>query len=220
MTTTDTQRKPKAPPGAGTLYAPELRIPDAARKEYEAGVHAIGKEKYKAAEEHFAKAAELYPPFSSAFAMLGTTYLKEHDNESAHGAFSQALSLNPNNIMALRNLAYLVMSEGKTEDAERMLRKATALAPLDLESQALLGYAELKMKHYDAALATAKRFSKSDIKKYPFVHLILAIVLEKKGDYRQSAKEYREYLKKSNDLLGQSMAVRGLDRLEKLQAHP
>jgi len=218
VTTTD-QRK-KIPMAMGTVYAPELNVPQEARKEYSEGMHAMAKGEYKTAEEHFKKAAELYPPYSSAFAALGDVYLKEKDTDGAYKAFQQALHLNPNNELALRNLGFLLANDGKLTEAERMLRTAVSVYPLDVESRVMMGYVELRLKHYDAVIATASQFSKSDKKNFPFIHLMSGIALEATGDYKQSAKEYREYLKKSNDLRGQSMAVRGLARLEKRQPHP
>ena len=216
--------------GHGVIYAAELNIPAEALNEYRLGMEALHKNDFKPAEKHLERATELYPKYSSAFNSLGVAYQRDPERQdapapgqtsailrssAAKGAFRQALALNPNNAEAATNLGIMLMNEGEPAEAERLLRIAEAIRPDRIEIAVGLMLAELKLRHFEDVLATARRLPRGAEKKFPVIHLARGAALEARSEAKEAAKEYREFLKRTNDASQAGWVQAALQRMEK-----
>uniref|UniRef100_A0AAY4DMD1 dolichyl-phosphate-mannose--protein mannosyltransferase n=1 Tax=Denticeps clupeoides TaxID=299321 RepID=A0AAY4DMD1_9TELE len=92
---------------------------------------------------HYRTALRLYPQHASAMNNLGT--LTRHPEE-AEGHYRRALEINPQHNRALFNLGNLLKSQGKEEEAERMLLDSLRFGPHFADAYSSLAslYAEQK----------------------------------------------------------------------------
>ncbi len=197
------------------VYAPELNVPDEARKQYQDGVDALKKDDLRAAEQDFRKAVELFPKYSSAYNALGVVLRKEGHEDTAGAALDRALELNPNNAEAEKNRAAIYLQAGKLEDAEKLQRRATALQPHEAAGFVTLAYLELALKRYDAALQASKDAQEKNWKKYPIIRMIRARSFEMKDERGEAIREYKAYLKSKPDETHAKMARESIERLRK-----
>ena len=81
------------------------------------------------AAEKFKRAAEADPQFVLPWIALGRLFLQNGDAVRAKDAFGQALSREPDNVVALCEMALLVADEGKMEEGKVLLARALSLDP-------------------------------------------------------------------------------------------
>lgn len=209
----------------GVVYAPEEKVPREPAREYRKGLKALEKKDVKTAEEHFLRATQLYPRFSSAFNGLGYAYELDPDerdkktglNAAAKNAYRQALLLNPNNFNALVNLGYLLISEKQSAEAERLLRMAIAIQAQSPRAFAGLMLAETLQSHFGDVLVTAKRVPSGGEDKFPIIVYMRAIAWENKPDREKAIVDYRDFVKRSPTSEQANLALEALRRLQTSQ---
>ena len=76
-----------------TLSATPYKAPGDARKAYERGLQAERNGKLADAHKYFEAAVEIYPKYLNAWFQLGTVLQKEHQNDAARTAYTQATTL-------------------------------------------------------------------------------------------------------------------------------
>jgi len=76
--------------------------------------------------------------------------------------FRAALDLDPNNVELRRELAYLLLTMGKKDEAEQEFKTVTRLAPNDLLSAAQLGFLRLNRRDLAGAMPLLERVLKGD----------------------------------------------------------
>jgi tetratricopeptide (TPR) repeat protein len=76
--------------------------------------------------------------------------------------FRAALDLDPNNVELRRELAYLLLTMGKKDEAEQEFKIVTQLAPEDLLSTAQLGFLRLNRRDLAGAMPLLERVLKGD----------------------------------------------------------
>jgi protein O-mannosyl-transferase len=82
------------------------------------------------AMKHYEKALSLDPWFSAAYYGTGLTYLSRRDVNHAEEYFAKTLSIDPDNILALSDMADVVLiRKGSPEDALRYARRAVSKSP-------------------------------------------------------------------------------------------
>jgi len=109
------------------------------------------------------------PQYSDAWAMLGWLHLDtgryeyagldnlQTEYEKALEAASRAVSLEPDNTLALKALSSIDHYLGRFEESERLARRAVALNPNDPDALAQLGWRLAVRGHYDEGLAHLRR---------------------------------------------------------------
>ena len=138
----------------GSVSVLDLKAPRKAKREYEKGYRLLMANDPSAAMDHLHKAMTIDPKFVSAHNALGTAYLDLGQNDQAKNEFLQSVALDNHLPTSYLNLgcAHLVLKQ--YPDAEDSFRKASAIAPLDLQLKLALAYAEFENRDFPAVIAT------------------------------------------------------------------
>ena len=149
---------------SGSVSKLDLKAPPKARREYEHGYQLLLRKDLKGAVEHLAKAIAIYPQFVAAHNALGSAYLNLGKNDLAQGEFSQAVGLDDHLPSSYLNLGCADLALKDYPGAEEAFRKASAIAPLDIQLQLALAYGEFLNHDYAGVLATAAKSMKASTK--------------------------------------------------------
>ena len=75
-----------------------------------------------------------HPDYLSAHIVLGRCHLEKKDDASARGAFERVLTLDSENIIALKSLAEIAERQGATDDARRWLQRLLTIDAMNTEA--------------------------------------------------------------------------------------
>jgi tetratricopeptide (TPR) repeat protein len=129
------------------------KIGSAAREELDKGVQAYKQARYESAIQHFREAARLSPEFVLAHLYEATALLQQYipgvdtpENlkfaDQAIECYKQVLVLAPQNMGAVKGLAYINLNLKKFEEAKSYYRQASQIDPSDPESFYSIGVAD------------------------------------------------------------------------------
>jgi len=104
--------------------------------------------------------------------------LKDYD--SAALKYQDILAQDPNNLTALSNLGAIRYQQGRSDEAEGFLRKASTAAPTDSTARSLLGVILVRKGQLDEAFNELTRAVALDPRN-PEAHNYLGITLSEKG---------------------------------------
>jgi Tfp pilus assembly protein PilF len=121
------------------------------RNEINMGVGAFKNAQYPEAVEHFKKAVEYDPGFTTARLYLATAYYQQYipgaespENEqmakAAFDQFNKVLETDPKNNVALASIASLFLNEKKWDEAEQWYNKELAIDPKNADAYYSLGF--------------------------------------------------------------------------------
>jgi len=173
LNTRDENGSPVQSPSASVSKL-DLKAPGKARREYEKGFQLLMKKDLQGAVEHLGNATEIYPSFVAGHNALGSAYLGLEQNEQARGEFDKAVTLDDHLPNSYLNLACAELALQQYPAAEESLRKASSIAPLDLQLQLALTYGEFRNHDYPAAVATAREVHRRKHKGAAVVHYFAA----------------------------------------------
>jgi len=148
----------------------DLKAPGKARREYEQGFQLLMKKDLQGAVEHLGNAIQIYPSFVAAHNALGSAYLEQEQNEQARGEFDKAVTLDDHLPNSYLNLGCAQLALKQYPAAEESLRKASSIAPLDIQLQLALAYGEFESHDYPAAIETAHQVHEHKHKGAALVH--------------------------------------------------
>lgn len=158
----------------GSVSALDLKAPAKAQREYEKGYQCLQRKDLKSAVQHLTKAIALYSSFVAAHNALGTAFLELGQNDKARDEFTRAVALDDHLPNSLLNLGIAQMALKEYPAAEESLRKASTIAPLDLQLSLALAYSEFKNQDYAAVVATANEVHARKHKGAAMVHYFAA----------------------------------------------
>jgi Flp pilus assembly protein TadD len=116
----------------------DLKAPAKARKEYVKGYHLLLKKQFQAALEPLKISISEYPQFVAAHNALGSAYLSLGQNDEARAEFEQAVSLDDHLPNSHLNLGVANLALKNYSAAEDAMKKASSIAPLDLDLRTAL----------------------------------------------------------------------------------
>ena len=157
-------------PAAGDLY---LRLGEANRR----------KGDLEAAIGSLSRANELLPGNPTVIGTLALALEASGNRPDAQRAYRATLDLDPDNAVAMNNLAFL-LAEGGTDldDALRLSHRAMELVPGSMEMTDTAGWVALKRGETDSAIALfAAAVAREPAEEGFRDHLLMA--LERKGDH-------------------------------------
>jgi VWFA-related protein len=186
-------RTPLASP-SGTVSTLDGKAPAKAKREYTKGYKLLQRKQLRGAVEHLTKAIKIYPNFVSAHNAVGTAYLELNQNQLAREEFAKAVALDDHLPSPLLNLGIAQLALKEYAGAEESLRKASSLAPLDLQLSLALAYAEFANQDYPAVLATAREVHARNHKGAAMVHYFAAQALAAQGNLVQAQQEMETLL--------------------------
>jgi Ca-activated chloride channel family protein len=179
---------------SGAISKFDLKAPGKARREYDKGYQLLMKKDAQSAIAHLKIATQIYPNYVAAHNALGTAYLNLNQNEQARDEFAQAVALDdhlPNSFLNL-GCAHLALKDYAA--AEETFRKASSIAPLDLQLQLALAYGEYVNRDYPAVLATARQVHERKHKTATAVHFFAAGAHQAQGHLGDAQHELETLL--------------------------
>ena len=103
--------------------------PDDERAHFNLGGYYFGQQDYPQAIEHYKKATELAPTYSTAFNILGYAYRQNADYPNAEKAFQKYIELIPKDPNPYDSYAELLLKMGRFDDSVTQYRKALSIDP-------------------------------------------------------------------------------------------
>jgi len=188
---------PPAPPGgpAAKIAARDLSIPEAARKEFEAGAKLLMKDRNtQSSIPHLRKAIELHEAFPQAYLMLGMAYLEQEKWENATSALEKAVQLDPSSAAAHIALGASLSQQKNYLAAEKALSRGLELNPEAAEGHYELGKAYWALGRWQEAEPHARKALALQ-PAYPAAHLLLGNVLLREREAASALSEFKEYLR-------------------------
>ena len=179
---------------SGSVSKLDLKAPGKARREYERGYRLLMRNDLQGAVEDLTKSIAIYPKFVAAHNALGSAYLGLGQNDLAREEFSQAIALDDHLPNSYLNLGCAELALKQYSAAEESLRKASSIAPLDVQLQLALAYGEFVNHDYPAAIATANQVHKQKHDGASAVHFFAAGAWEAQGDLSKAQQEMETLL--------------------------
>ena len=196
----------------------DLRAPRKARREYQKGYQLLMGKNLPGAVEHLTRAIALYPKFVAALNALGTAYLDLGKNEPARAEFASAAALDDHLPNSYLNLGCAELALRQYAAAEESLRKASSLAPLDVQLQSALVYGEFMNHDYAAVLATARQAAGRGKDAVPIVHFFAAGAWEAQGNFNNAEREMETLLREFPNSTSAGMFRQILEQIKAEQA--
>jgi Ca-activated chloride channel family protein len=180
---------------SGAISQLDLRAPGKAVKEYTKGYQLLLKKDYQGAVEHLEKATDIYPKFVTAHNALGNAYLKLDENEKARAEFAKAVELDDHMPNSYLNLGCSNLALKDYKGAEDAFKKASSLAPLDMQVQMGLAYAAYANKDYPAVIATAQDVHAHEHKGASVIHFFAAGAYEGQSNFSEAQTQMKLLIK-------------------------
>jgi len=179
---------------SGSVSKLDLKAPAKARHEYEKGYRLLMKKDAPGAVAHLTKSIEIYPSFVAAHNALGTAYLNQGDAGQAVEQFNRAIALDDHLPNSYLNLGCAQIAMQKFNDAESSLKKAAAIAPMDLPLLTALTYAEFANQDYPAVVSGVKQIHGRKHEGAAVVHYFAAGAMEAQGNLAGAQSEMETLL--------------------------
>ncbi len=179
---------------SGSVSVLDLKAPRKARREYDEGYRLLMQKDPQGAVQHLTKASTIYPKFVAAHNALGTAYLNLGQYEQAYHEFASAAALDDHLPNTYLNLACAQLALKQYPAAEDSLRKASTIAPLDLQLKVALTYGEFANHDYPAVLATTSQVHEGKHQGAAVVHFFAAGAWEAQGDLSAAQREMETLL--------------------------
>jgi Flp pilus assembly protein TadD len=186
-----------------------------AKEAFDKGLQAINANKLADAEKYVGEAMRLAPGHPDVLFVQGVLYLRRHNWAEAQSALEKATQLDPGNPRAFAALGMAFTNQGKYEEAIPPLEKSLQLEPGGWETQWTLAKAYYHHQQYGEALKASQQALAESNGKAPEIELLVAQSLTAVGQYEDSAKTLREFLKDHGDRPEAATARRWLEGLAK-----
>jgi Ca-activated chloride channel homolog len=211
-------------PNASPLEAPsgsvsqlDLKSPRKARREYEKGYQLLMRKDLEAAIKHLAKSTAIYPSFVAAHNALGTAYLNQGQNEPARDEFAQAVALDDHLPNSYLNLGCAQLALKQYPQAEETFKKASVIAPLDLQLLTALAYGEFLNHDFPAVITTARHVHDHKHQGAVMVHYFAAGAWEAQDNLPEAQHEMETLLREDPKSASAGQFRQILDELKKEQ---
>ncbi len=172
----------------------DLKAPGKALREYDQGYRLLMRKDPRGAVEHLTKSIAIYPKFVAAHNALGSAYLSLGQNEQAQGEFTKAVALDDHMPNSYLNLGCAELALKQYPAAEESMRKASSIAPLDVQLQLALSYAEFVNHDYSAVIETAHQVHERKHEGAAVVHFFAAGAWEALGNLSKAQREMETLL--------------------------
>jgi carboxypeptidase family protein/tetratricopeptide repeat protein len=173
----------------------ELRIPGKARDEYQKGLERSGNNDPAGSLSHFTKATKAFPDYYEAFYHIGVLEMGLNHKNEAMQAFQRAIDLSGGRYASAQfGLGKLLYLDGKTVEAESIIRRGLDVDQNSPDGHVLLGVALLRLKRDDDAARSAREALLRE-PDYAYAYLVLADVCARKGDYHAQLQNLDAYLR-------------------------
>ena len=195
--------------------------PNDERAQFTLGGYYFGQQDFPKAIEHYKKATELAPTYSTAFNILGYAYRQNVDYANAEQAFKKYIELIPNDPNPYDSLAELLLKMGRFDEAIVQYNKALAIDANFINSHQGIAAALLYQGKPDAAAAELQKITdkaRSDAERRTALFALTVVDVDS-GKLDQALAEVdKQYAlgEKTNDVAGMTgdLQLRGNILLE------
>jgi tetratricopeptide (TPR) repeat protein len=203
-----------------TISATSLNAPKDAKKAFDKGHEALGKNKLDDARKNLEKAVEIYPKYATAWYDLGVVADRQKNTEGARKAFGESLAADSKYMNPYDGLAQIAAREQKWQDVADITERMVRLNPVDFPHAYFLNaVANLNLNRLDPAEKSAKELAQMDTHhQFPRVEHVLGVILLNKQDYNEAAVHLRKYVEISEPGAEVDAAKKQLENLEKALA--
>lgn len=192
-----------------------LKIPDAARKEFEKGSKAMEEKKWPESRKHFQAAIDLYSDYDLAYNGLGVACSEMHDQPAAKQAFQKAVALDDKFAGAQRNLARIMLSEHNYQEAASLLNQSLSVESKNAWALTNAAYAELELHRFKEAAEHALQVHGLPHQGLANTHVIAAYALDAQGQRQEAVSQWKLYLQEDPKGPNAKRAQEELRRLTK-----
>jgi tetratricopeptide (TPR) repeat protein len=133
--------------------------PNDERAHFALGGYYFGQQDFTQAIEHYKKATEINPAYSTAFNILGYAYRQNADYKDAEGAFKKYIELIPKDPNPYDSYAELLLKMGRFDEAIMQYRKALEIDPKFINSHFGIGAALMYQGKADEATAELQKIT-------------------------------------------------------------
>jgi tetratricopeptide (TPR) repeat protein len=174
----------------------ELQIPPKARSEFERGLRRLEKRDPVGSLRHFAAAIRVFPEYYEVYYHEGIAALQLRNNEDAERYFQKSIDLSEGKY-ARAEFGYglALLREGKTEEAERVVRHGLESDPNEPDGHVVLGFVLLKLERPDEAEKNARLALDANAPNSAKGYLVLSDLDAERGNYEDQARDLETYLK-------------------------
>ncbi len=212
-------RSPLETPG-GSLSKLDLKAPGKARKEYDKGYQLLQRKDLQGAVEHLTTATSIYSSYVAAHNALGSAYLGLKQNDQARAEFAQAIALDDHLPTSYLNLGCAELALQHFPAAEEAIKKASDMAPLDLQLLTALTYGQFMNHDYAGAIATARQVHKDKHDGAAMVHFYAAAAWAAQEKLPEAQKELLTLLREDPKSPAALAAVQIMEDMKRDQNRP
>ena len=184
-----------------------------AKEAFDKGLQAINANKLDEADKYVSEAMRLAPGHPDVLFVQGVLFLRRRNWTEAQAALEKATQLDSGNPRAFAALGMAFANQAKYEEAIPPLEKSLQLEPHGWETQWTLAKAYYHHQQYEQALKASQQALAESNGKAPEIELLVAQSLTAVGQYEDSAKTLREFLKNHGDRPEAATARRWLENL-------
>jgi tetratricopeptide (TPR) repeat protein len=134
-------------------------FPNDERAHFNLGGYYFGQQDFPKAIEHYKKATEIAPTYSTAFNILGYAYRQNVDYANAEQAFKKYIELIPDDPNPYDSLAELYLKMGRFDEAITQYRKALTIDPNFINSHQGIAAALMYQGKHDEAAAELQKIT-------------------------------------------------------------
>ena len=186
-----------------------------AKEAFDKALQAINANKLDEAEKYVGQAIKLAPGHPDVLFLQGVLYLNRRNWPQAQTALEKATQMDPANPRAFAALGMALSNQRKYEEAIPPLEKSLQLDAGGWETQWTLAKAYYYHEQYGEALKASQQALANSKGQAPQIELLVAQSLTALGQYEDSAKTLREFLRDHSDRPEAATARRWLDGLVK-----
>jgi tetratricopeptide (TPR) repeat protein len=126
-------------------------------KHFDKAQEYIARNELKKAVIELKQVVQLDPKDDAAYEQLGEIYLKLKENGEAFQAYTRAVSVNPENIVAQLKLGQMLLLMGKTDEARKKADMILEKVPDHLEALELLAGVQVQEKDFEGGIKTLEK---------------------------------------------------------------
>lgn len=179
---------------AGRLGFIDVRIPGAARDQYERAGAALARKDLKGAIPHLQQAVFIHPTFYEAQLLLGTTLMDLRRWDEAEGTLRRTLEIKPDSAPALFSLGEVYWRQKRHDEAEKTLQQGLKLDENSWHGHFTLG--RLYWEKGEVAKAGPPIGKTLQLKPdFAEAHLLAGNLLLRLQQQERALVEYQEYLR-------------------------
>jgi tetratricopeptide (TPR) repeat protein len=184
-----------------------------AKEAFDKGLQAINANKLEEAQKYVDEAVKLAPGHPDVLFVEGVLCLRRHNWAEAQATLEKTTQLDPRNARAFAALGMAFTNQGKYEQAIPPLEKSLQLQPGGWETEWALAKAYYHHQQYGEALEASQQALTESNGKAPEIELLVAQALTAVGQYEDSARTLRQFLKNHGDRPEAATARRWLGKL-------